>query len=234
MGNIFSGKLSTSEFMISLFIPLSQLYFRLVKLDGSLDKPWLLFPLLLIFPFSLLPTLYLNWGSIAKGTGGKPYDNYMYIPIIFYVLLNMMLKSMRTFGTMDTILRLCGLLLAIMFPYYMRESVNCDKMEFDNIMNIVSNSSLVLGISYMCLPLISLASYFPFVGLTFSVLSMIRSVPIIGESFLWGLWYLPTYMINNVFQGLDINNYCTNNKYYTHLIVGLVLGIVGINLDNVF
>ena len=233
MGNLFSGQLSTSEFMISLFIPLSQLYFRLVKLDGSLDKPWLLFPLLLIFPCSLLPTLYLNWGYVEKGQGGKPYDNWMYIPIIFYVLMNMMLNSIRMPGMMELLIKLIGLMLAIMIPFYMREKNNCTEMKFDNIMNTVSNSSLVLGVSLMCLPIMSVVSYLPVIGIPMSLLAMIRMIPIIGEASMWGIWYLPTYMITNVFNGQNINEYCTSHNKYTYMIVGLVLAILGIELDSV-
>lgn len=230
--NIFKGKLSTMELLASLFIPMSQVYFRLFKLNGTLDKPWLLIPFFLIFPFSVLPTAFIQFGWIKKGEGGPVFDTWMFLPVLFYVLYSMFLEYLDT--DFDMLLRLGGLFVSILIPYFIREAKNCKKIGLNQIANILSNSALVLGISYMCLPMIEIGSYLPLVGLVFSILSMMRGIPVIGEALIWGMWYLPTYMFLNVFNKVKgMEKYCGRNHHYILGIVGIVLAIGGYMLDDI-
>ena len=234
MGNIFSifeGNLSKMETLASLFIPLSQIYFRLFKLNGTLDKPWLLLPFFLIFPFSILPTAFIQFGWIKKGEGGPVWDNWMFLPVIFYVLYNMFLEYLES--DYDILFRLCGLFVSILVPYFIRESKNCQKLGMNQIANILSNTALVLGISYTCLPIISIGSYLPIIGTVFSIISLLRSIPIIGEALIWGMWFIPTYMFVNIFNKVKgMNAYCSRNNHYILGIVGVVLAVGGYMIDD--
>lgn len=231
ISNPFKGELSGGELTASLFIPMAQLYFRIVKFNGSLDKPWLLLPFFLIFPFSILPTLMMNWGWVKKGKGESVYDNWMYLPIVFYVIYNLFLNYLKS--DFDILFRLVGLFISILIPYFIREYNNCKKLGLNQLANIFSNSALVLGVSYLCLPLIQILGYIPLIGLLFSLLGKIRDIPGIGEPLLWSLWYLPTYIILNMFnytKGLD--KYCGRNTHYIYGIIGTILAISSYYLDD--
>ena len=208
-----------------------QLYLRIIKLNGSLDKPWLLMPLFLMFPLSLIPTLMIHWNYLKKGAGTPVYDKWMYIPIIFYVLYNIFLEYLDS--DFDMLFRLCGLFISILIPYFIRESNNCKELKLNQYANILSNSALVLGISYMCLPIVEILGYVPIVGLFFSLLGMIRDIPMIGETLLWSIFYIPTYIIINMFNYKNgIQLYCGRKNHYILGIIGVILSISGYYLDD--
>ena len=85
MGNFFSsikdgGKLSWKQVLILGLVPLGQLYARVNIFNGSLDKWWLMFPLLLFPPLSFIPLIMMKFGLVKNGNGSKPVDNFMLIP----------------------------------------------------------------------------------------------------------------------------------------------------------
>lgn len=227
--NFIAGNLTRNEFLISLFVPFSQLYFRIVTLDGSLDKPWLLFPAFLILPLSIVPTLFVNWEWIQKGQGGKPYDNWMYIPIILHVLLMLILK---TKPTLEIIIKITGITASIMIPYFIRESNNCKTMGFTQYANILGNSALVMGIAEIIPILFTTFTFLPVVGTFFSILDFIKLIPIVGKTLYWSIGYLLSYIILNMFNGTNINNYCSNNNLLLFGNIGIGLGILGFVLKT--
>jgi len=228
--NFLKGNLSTSEFLISFLVPFSQIYFRMVKLDGSLDKPWLLFPLFLIFPLSILPTFYIHWNWLQKGQGGKPYDNWMYIPIILHVILMLILN--RTKPSLELIIKLASITVGIMVPYFIREYNNCNQMGLNQMANVLGNSILIMGIAELLPSLFSILSFVPFVGMFFTLLGLIKSIPVFGETLFWSLGYLLSYVILNAINGKDIQKYCGNNKLLTFGFAGLGMGVLGFFLAN--
>lgn len=231
LSNPFKGEFSTLEIVANLFLPMAQLYFRIFKLNGSLDKPWLLLPFFLIFPFSALPTFMMHYGYVKKGAGGPVHDNWMYLPVVFYVLYNMFLEYLES--DMDILFRLGGLFVSILVPYFIREYNNCKTLGLNQYANIFSNSALVLGISYLCLPLVSILGYMPLIGILFNLLEMLREIPIVGEPLLWAIWFLPTYIVVNMFNYINgLEKYCGRNHHYILGIVGLVLSIGGYYLDD--
>lgn len=235
MGNLFSnqfkGEFTTWEIITSLFVPISQLYFRIFNLNGSIDKPWLLMPFFLIFPFSIVPTIMMHFGYVVKGSGSPVHDNWMYLPVVFYVLYNIFLQYLKS--DFDVLFRLGGLFVSIIIPYFIKEYYNCKSMGLTQFANIFSNSALVLGISYLCLPLIEILGYVPLMGLLFSLLGLLRAIPMIGEPLLWGIWYLPTYIIVNMFNYKDgMEKYCSRNHHYILGIVGIILAVGGYYLDD--
>jgi hypothetical protein len=231
ISNIFNGKLSKMELIAGLFVPMSQVYFRLIKLNGSLDKPWLLLPFFLMFPLSILPTFMIHFGMLKPGAGGPVYDNYMYIPVIFYVLFNMFLENLES--DFDMILRLAGVFAVSIIPYYLREARNCKAMGMNQMANVLSNAALVLGVTQMCFGAMQIASFLPLVGTAFSLLGMLREIPVIGEGLIFALWYLPAYMFINVFNSAGgLGKYCGRQNHWMILIGGLVASVIGYNIDS--
>ncbi len=68
-----------------------QLIGRIMYLNGSLDKPWLFF--FAIPPLTIIPALLMMFGLIKKGKGGKPYDQYILLPIIVAIVSDIFLKQ---------------------------------------------------------------------------------------------------------------------------------------------
>jgi hypothetical protein len=79
--NILEGILYT------LLPVIGQPLMRINKFGGSLDKPYLFFPLLLIPPFSAIPTLFAYFGLIDKIEDSNPLDIYIIIPTICKLIL---------------------------------------------------------------------------------------------------------------------------------------------------
>lgn len=230
-GNNFKGQFTRAELISSVLIPFSQLYFRVTKLNGSLDKPWLLFPLFLVLPFSLLPTLMMHFGYVSKGNGNNVHDNWMYIPVVFYVLYNFFLNYLQS--DFDILFRLGGLFVSILIPYFIREYDNCKKLGLTQFANVFSNALLVLGISYMLLPLFELLGYLPMIGIIFSLLVQLRNIPMIGEVLLWSIGYIPTYVtVNMINYAGGLEKYCGRNNQLIFSVVGVILTIGGYYLDD--
>ena len=53
-------KFSWLEGFIYIIIPFGQLAARVIRLNGSLDREWLMFPLFYIPPFSFLPIFLMK------------------------------------------------------------------------------------------------------------------------------------------------------------------------------
>ena len=85
--NVNDGKLSWNQVLMLGLVPLGQLYARVNIFNGSLDKWWLMFPLLLFPPLSFIPLIMMKFGLIKDGTGSKPIDNFMLIPIIAKLII---------------------------------------------------------------------------------------------------------------------------------------------------
>ena len=87
MGNLFSkgdAEISWLETLVVALVPNGQLIVRAGStLRGSLDKWWLLFPLFMIPPFSIVIALLMKFFNIIKPGQGKgaAYDLYMLIPL---------------------------------------------------------------------------------------------------------------------------------------------------------
>jgi hypothetical protein len=98
--------------MYGLIPGFGQLLMRIDKFGGSLDKPYLLFPLLLFPPFSFIPVLAAKFGFLNKVDGGKILDIYVLIPIIFRFIL---ILVMAQIGLPGGILLQVGLIFAAIF-----------------------------------------------------------------------------------------------------------------------
>jgi len=227
--NPAQGSLSRKDFLISLLVPFSQIYFRMTRLDGSLDKPWLFIPVFMVFPLSLVHTLYIHKEWLEKGQGGKPYDNWMYIPIVLHVILNILISVVKP--PLEFLIKFAFIFCFIMIPYFIRESENCTDSNYANIM---ANTAFIMGISQIMPTVFSTLSFIPFIGSFFTLLSFIQMIPGVGDTLYWSIGYVLSYVMLNSVNGNDITKYCGSgiDKLKTVGISGLVLGIIGLYLEN--
>lgn len=220
MGNSLLGesdaknKLSLVGAIIATFIPLGQLWVRIFWLDGSLDKSWLLFPFFLIFPLSLIPTLLMYFGFVKKGIGGKPYDVFIWIPIISKFLLTLIIPvflGLFNDDPSDRTIFLSSFIIQIiigMVPYLIRTYNTCNKLSFNSYGKAFVDSTISNGVGEL-LPFI--LGWLPFIGFALTLIGMI---PVIGEQIenvLWAISFFFGYVFVNMGNSNNIVAYCNSN-----------------------
>ncbi len=211
MGNMFSGQkvdMNLLEMLLYGIVPMGQLLMRADKLDGSLDHPWLLFPLFLIPPFSFIPVFLTQMGFLKKGKGGKPYNLFMLIPVIFRLILIIVLTQL---GKPGGILLQTGLVIASLFVTNILSTMNqerCKNVESD-ILGTINKSGSDSMVQYASGVLLSFAvSYIPYLGGFLKGLDII-DVPYLADivkSIIWSLGMIGGFVFVNM---LD-SNYATD------------------------
>lgn len=126
-GSIFNNKITT---FILTFLGsfVGQLIVRITKLNGSLDKWWLLIPPLSIPPLSLIPAYLIHKNKIKPGQGGDPYDMYMFIPAIMSIITNLTLEhGFQQTGLIASFIKFIINFSSVAFALYMRDNDICVK-----------------------------------------------------------------------------------------------------------
>lgn len=204
--------------ILTVLIPFSQLFIRIFSLDGSLDKPWLLIPIFYILPFSLVPGYFMWRNKIKPGEGGKPIDWYVIIPIITSLLMKYITTTFGMNKILAFILKLIIPILSAIVAYYIRDSINCKKREnipvpfMKTVFNGISVQS-ISGLSNFILQII--LPFIPFIG---SAIRVIQRLPLIGGLFnyiMYVLFYITTYAIVNMINGVDAKKYCSKSEKKT-------------------
>ena len=202
-------------------MPMGQLLMRLTKFNGSLDKWYLLFPLLLIPPFSFIPVIFAKLGFIKKSPGGPPLDIYVLIPIIFRFILILFIKQVAELGSfMLQVGLVFGALLAtnILRHYTARKCTNT------NLISTIKKGAFDSMFEYAFGVMTTfLVMFIPFIG---QILEFVLTIPIpyitqIVESMIWGLGFAGGYMMVNMFDNNfeKTDDYCAGKISNARMIV---------------
>lgn len=261
MGNLFMGDLfkpilslfgerDASEISIITAIlsvlPFGSLFARIFLLDGSLDKIWLLFPIFLFPPFSIIPAALMYFGYLKKGKGGTPYDGFMLIPIISKFLLNLALPEFfKLFSNdveiSDTSISSFLIQLVIgMIPYIIRANKLCKDITLNSYCKAFIDSTIANSVGEL-FPFI--IKFVPFVGIVFRIVDWIPYLNTQVENVLWTFGYFIGYIVINMINADDMHNYCNpqvygKNEYdgYGFIIMGFITVILKIknalSVDN--
>lgn len=247
MGNFFSsitnikdnGKLSWTQVLILGLVPLGQLYARVKIFNGSLDKWWLMFPLLVFPPFSFIPLIMMKYGFVANGTGSTPIDNFMVIPIIAKLIIPFILPFVidEDSSILYTIVSFILQLLTVMAANLMRRKDNCKEITTNSVGKASIDSTIAIAMG----ELTSFAiGFIPFIGMFVSIL---KGIPFIGglvDSLVWSIGFAGTYVVINMFnQHPNINKFCvtpfTGNIEDKMPFLGSLALLIGVNsLKSVF
>lgn len=199
-------------------VPLGQLYLRIFKLNGSLDRKWLLFPLFMFPPFQLIATIMMKFGYVKNGKGGKPYDYYIFIPLIVKVMLSYVLSYLDEeydLGTTLTVLiDLIVTLLASLIPFYIRTMKTCKKYNKENLLNTFTQGAVVQTMSEI---FTWGAGFVPILGL---LLRLLEKIPVVGPLIPWSIAYSTGYIVCNMLNNNDPSTFCFKDKY--KLIISIV------------
>jgi len=207
-------RISLIRAILISIIPVGQLWARTFWLDGSLDKAWLMFPFFLIFPFSIIPSLAMYFGFVKKGIGGKPYDNFMWIPIIFKFLLSFLIpKFLELFydDPSDTTIFIYIFIIQLfigMIPNLIRTYKLCNNLPFNSFGKAFVDSTIANGVGEL-LPFI--LGWMPFIGF---FLTIIGYIPIIGEqieNILWSISFFSGYVLVNMVNANNLGKFCNSD-----------------------
>jgi hypothetical protein len=207
-------RISLIRAILISIIPFGQLWARTFWLDGSLDKAWLMFPFFLIFPFSIIPSLAMYFGFVKKGIGGKPYDNFMWIPIIFKFLLSFLIpKFLELFydDPSDTTIFIYIFIVQLfigMIPNLIRTYNLCNNLPFNSFGKAFVDSTIANGVGEL-LPFI--LGWMPFIGFFLTIIGMI---PVIGEqieNLLWSVSFAFGYIFINMVNANNLGKFCNSD-----------------------
>ncbi len=213
------------EMLIYGLVPvLGQFLLRANKLGGSLDQPWLLFPLFLIPPFSFIPVLMAKFGFIKNTNGGNPLDLFSLIPIIFRIILIFVLQHFNI-NNMIIQTSLIIVSLIVMNLLHANNVPRCKgvskniggqmiKASFDSMAMYAAG---ILGTF--------LITFIPFVGEIFQVINGLGgTIGEISHTLVWGVGIVAAYIFVNMFDStyVSVNEACTGNTNKIRMIVSII------------
>lgn len=233
-----SSKLSWSQVLVLGLIPLGQLWARIFYFKGSLDKWWLMFPLLQFPPFSFLPMLMMKFGFIKDGNGADPVDKIMLLPIIAKFIIPFILPFIidEDSTILYTIVGFILQLLTIMISNLTRRNSNCNDITINSVGKATIDSTIAQAMGEVTSFAIG---FLPFIGI---IVSMLEMIPIIGDfvdSILWTIGFAGTYIVLNMFnQNPNVQKFCStpftgNLQDKIPFIVSLII-LLGINAFKAF
>jgi hypothetical protein len=203
--------------LTTIVIPFfGQMFARISYLNGSLDKPWLL--LFGIPPLTLLPAFFMMFDLIKKGKGGKPWDKYIFIPIIVNIISTFVIDKYYANNMQGQIIKYIILLLSFVFIYWLRSKKIC-KSKSAKISKILSDSL----ITYSLMEVMTIVlQYVPLIGVGLKVIE--RVIPF-GSIFLDMIGIFSIYVITNMINGSN-KKYCKETKKSKFIFTLIIISIV--------
>ena len=217
-------------------MPFGQLFMRINKFGGSLDKPYLLFPLFLFPPFSLLPVLVGKFGFLKKTNGTNILDGYILIPIIFRFVLIFVMAHLGEFGgpMFQALLVFASLVATNIFRLI--NDITCasdkDGLTMGKIFKQIGDSMIEYSLGML---IIFLFTFVPFVGTILDLLSMLE-LPFIGkfvnilDGILWSVGLIGGYIFVHMFDANFITNSdaCAGKVGLIRIIVSVIAFAVAV------
>lgn len=203
------------EMLLYGLIPgFGQLLMRVDKFGGSLDKPYLLFPLLMFPPFSFIPVLIAKFGFLNKESGESVLDIYVLIPIIFRFILIFVMAQIGSPGglLLQVALIFAAILLTNVIHALTSERCKAVSGGFGKkLVKSMADSMVEYGAGVL---LLFSTSFIPIIG---GLLEGLRDIPlpVVGnissviDGALWSIGLVCGYMIMNM---IDVNYYSANDS----------------------
>ncbi len=207
-------------------MPMGQILMRIIKFNGSFDKPYLLFPLLLIPPFSFIPAIfgYLGWIEPSKSKT-PPIDIYVLIPIIARFIFIIFVNQIADF---TSFMLQVGVVFGALLLTNMIRQFTSRECKTRNIVGGIIKGSFDSMIQYAFGVMTTfLIMFIPFIGQILGLV-MNLSIPYISqiiESLIWGFGLAGGYLLVNMFDSNFMNDteYCDGKVDGTRMVVSGVV-----------
>jgi hypothetical protein len=200
--------LSILKIILYTLLPFGSLYARIFEFNGSLDHPWLLFPIFFLFPCSILPVLMMAFGFIKKGDGPPLYDNLMWIPVMIKLILTVLLSNILS-GDSDGLFNF--IIFIITFISMIAINAIKNKNECKEYTASMFYKNFVNALFTYAYPFILIfAINFSPVGIALTVLDFIPFpfIKNIVNAILWTIGYISGVTIINLFDRFSGHKYC--------------------------
>jgi hypothetical protein len=217
-------------------MPGGQLWCRVFDLDGSLEHAWLLFPLFMIFPFSIIPMLLIYFNFVKKGKGSKPADFYLIFPIVTKIGLSIMLPRMIQNSSTVYWLTQLGTLGMITLVKIIRSFGSCSEakretsLTFGKITQAMSDSLFESGMAGLFYSVVSLVKIVPPIGLIIMAIDTLFGDTV--SLVFWCFGYMFYYVINNMFNQYDMKSFCDPSSSSPWTITKIVIGLITLMFSN--
>lgn len=239
MTNIDKNKNNISLLGLILYslMPGGQLWCRVFDLNGSLEWSWFLFPLFMMPPFQILPMLLIYFNFIKKGTGSKPADFYMMIPIVTKIALSTILPRIIEDSSLIYWLTELGTLGMITCVKIIRTYGSCSQANKNTDFTIGKLTQSMSDAIYES----SMA------GIFYSILGLIKFVPLFGLIFMaidtfvgdtvslvfWCIGYMFNYVVTNMYNQYDMNEFCDPGIYSARTMSKSTIGLIVFIFSNI-
>lgn len=236
------SKLSWLQVIVMSLVPLGQLWARVFYFKGSLDKWWLMFPLLLFPPLSFIPLIMMKFGYVADGKGSDPVGKIILLPIIAKFLIPFLLPFMiddednaLLFNIVSFTLQFLSILTANLARRYTtcNNTITADSVGKAGIDSIISFSFGEL------VPFI--IGFIPFIGFTYTLIEMIPYIGDFVHQIFWTFGFVGAYVIINMVNQDDIRKFCltaftgnTQDKIPFFISLIMIIGIYFLNSISIF
>jgi len=233
-------QLSILRIILYTLLPFGQLYARLHDFNGSLDKIYLLFPIFLVPPFSIIPILLMAFGFVAKGKGASPYDHMMWIPILTRFFIAGIAHHFIHNPKIASAIIILTSIVTILIPNLLRRNKECSivkdssgkqtfSLDSKQIFKSVANSIFELGFGYF---FSLIFSFIPFVGIIFKLITFIPVIGTFVSDIVWAMGFATGYIIINILDQQDMNTLCypttmSSSKEIFRIIFGIIFMIIG-------
>jgi hypothetical protein len=206
------NKISWLQVFLFSFIPIGQLLVRIFYLNGSLDKLWLMFPILLMPPFSFIPLILIKLGFVQDGKGSDPIDKIMILPLIARIITLIVLNKLDMYSSgMFILINLLINIFTIFIANMTRRYYNCDAegVTFDSFGKAIIDSTIAYAASEATPILIT---KIPFVGIFISGIKFILGLFTKNANIIDGIFsnmgFAISYIFINMFNQDDLNKFC--------------------------
>lgn len=211
----FTQKKLTAIILTIVFPFFGQLIARIMYLNGSLDKSWLLF--FAIPPLTIIPALMMMFGLIKKGKGGKPYDFYILFPIVVTILSDIFLKK-YIIPYKYPFVKLILIFISVYGVFWFKSKKICKNKSApaSKIISDTLSTYVLIGIAGIIL------KYIPVIGVGIKIIT--KMIPY-SHYLIDGLSIFAIYVIVNMINGSD-RKFC-KKAGSTKMIIGLsILSII--------
>lgn len=220
---------SLLDMFIYMLIPFGDLIARVNKMDGSIDQLWTLLPIFQLPVVGIVPLLLMHLKVIKKGKlTTSPYDNFVFLAVILKFLSGAFTNSMdepisSIYGEFSQIL---SIMIVLVIRVLSPRCGLCDKINnsFSQTLNMIFQlfkNSVVINL-YVKIAIIA-ASFIPYIG---KFIEGLQSLPYLGNTFLFALFLIPCYIVNNMVIENKWKRFCRSNK---PKIKDLIITIIGLS-----
>ncbi len=231
-------KMAWWEYIVYSILPLlGQVLLRVIRLGGSLSRPWLFIPIFWIPPFTLIPVLIATFSNYIKPTNsGKVYDHFIIIPIIIKLLLSFLPLHTGDYKGMYIIILVGSLLIANTIHILKNET--CEKIGsklHTVFLRALSDSFIQYSIGFILVFLCKIIGKFIPVIKAFSLILLNNPTMYkITLFILWAFGLVGGYMLSHMYDNNveSDESICKKSPHILKIIIGFIL-FIGIILYEI-